>query len=89
MTTTAFVPTQRRISTALWHANAELRARRQSERQHHRNVFCDLIENAEYPRLVLHEVVRRLGRARSLMIEIDPDVINTAVRAPKIFEGRL
>jgi len=86
---TAFVSTRSRVATALWHANREIQARDVPTKQHHRDRFCDLIEEAECPVTVLHEVIRRLGRARSMMIEIDPKVINIAVRAPKIFAGRL
>lgn len=78
-----------RVKTALWHANAELRARATADKQHHRTMFCDLVEGAKYPHLVLAECVRRLGRARSMMIQIEPRVINAAVRQPKMFEGKL
>lgn len=81
--------TRTRVATALWHANAELRAKDQPTKQRHRTRFCDLIEEAPYPCTVLAEVVRRLGRTRALAIEIDPKIINASVRTPKIFAGRL
>ena len=83
------ISTERRISVALWHANAELRSNDRATKQHHRNQFCDLIEAADYPRMVLHETVRRLGRQRAMAMEIDRRTINLACKQPKIFEGRL
>jgi len=85
------ISTALRVAVALHHARAECRLpdHAVAERQKHRTVFCDLIEQAEYPHLVLAEVTRRLGRQRAFQVEIDPATINAAVRTPKIFSGRL
>lgn len=82
---------ERAVSCALWHANREIQTpdRDLAQRQHHRDQLCNLIEGSAYPQLVLHEVTRRLGRARAMMVDIDPNVIRTATRTPKLFEGRL
>ena len=80
-----------RTAVALHHARAECRLPEHdiAARQHHRTLFCDMIEGADYPHLVLAEVARRLGRPRALQVEIDLNTINAAIRTPKIFEGRL
>lgn len=54
--------------------------------QRHRTIFCDAIESAPNPQLVLDEVIRRLGRHRSMLVEIDPRTINRAIRKPKAFK---
>ena len=85
------ISTMTRVAVALHHARAECRLPENAiaEREKHRAIFCDMIEEATYPHLVLAEVIRRLGRQRALQVEIDPATINAAVRTPKIFEGRL
>lgn len=85
------ISTMTRVAVALHHARAECRLPENAiaQREKHRAVMCDMIEDAPYPHLVLAEIVRRLGRQRSLQVEIDPAVINAAVRTPKIFDGRL
>ena len=89
--TATFIPMDHRIAVALHHARAECRLPENAveTRQKHRTVFCDMIEQAEYPHLVLAEVTRRLGRQRAFQVQIDPATINAACKTPKIFRGRL
>lgn len=81
-----FVSTERRVAVGLHHAKAELRG---YDKQHHRDMLLDMIEGADYPNLVMGEIARRLGRERSLEIELPKAFVDAAVRMPKVFEGRL
>lgn len=68
------------VELAVHQAKAELRSKDIADKQRHRTTFCDIIEGADYPNLVLAETVRRLGRHKALAVEIDKGVVRAAFK---------
>lgn len=73
------------VLCAVHQARLEIRATDTPTKQRHRNIMCDVIESADDPYLVLDETIRRLGRHRAMLVEIDRDTIEAAIRKPKAF----
>jgi hypothetical protein len=44
--------------------------------------LADVLDAAEYPNLTLRALARRLGRNRSRLIGIEPEVVEFAIREP-------
>ncbi|MGN6819184.1 MAG: hypothetical protein ACTHJR_11005 [Sphingomonas sp.] len=86
---TEFIPLDRRVSVALHHAKAALRAHDGATRQHHVINMRDIIDSSDYPSLAYAEVARRLGRQRAYDVALPERFVNAAVRQPKLFEGML
>jgi hypothetical protein len=73
---------QQVANLAHWHANQALRAGRRGDDEgfaRFANNMYDVLEAARYPRLTTQEVVRRLGRAKSMVLKIERPLINLAL----------
>lgn len=67
---------------AEWQARQGLRAGRRGDvatRDRYFNQFYDVVESARYPMLTTEEVVRRLGRSKSMVLQINRPLINLAL----------
>lgn len=71
-----FISTETRVNVATHQAKAFLR----TSEERHRQRFAEVVDQAEYPSVVLGKVVRNLGRHNALAMEIPEQFVNATLR---------
>lgn len=77
------LPIRQVANLAHWQANQALRCGRNGDANGfavHTNRMYDVLEAAKYPVLTTADVVRRLGRGKSMVLKIERPIINLALQ---------